>query len=75
MKAALDRNKFVDPRCIAPAIFYMTLLRLNKCKLHQEDVAKVIGTTAVTLRSYFKKYGYLFGFRPYESNRVHKSET
>ena len=75
MKAALDRNKFVDPRCIAPAIFYMTLLRLNKCILHQEDVARAIGSTAVTLRSYVKKYGYLFGFLPYEGNRVHKSET
>jgi len=63
----------VDPRCIAPAIFYMTLLRLNKCNLHQEAIASVIGSTSVTLRSYIKKYGYLFGFRPYEGNRLHET--
>ena len=59
MKAAC--HDCVAARCIAPAIFYMTLFRLKRKIIAQDTLAKVVGSNAVTLRGYVKRYGYLFG--------------
>jgi hypothetical protein len=59
MKVACKEQ--VTPRCIASALFYMTIVRLHRClpKGGQNKIADTVKASSASLRKYVVMYGYI----------------